>query len=90
MIVRRTSEAASREFDARPSIAALESGIEDDAPVLHVRVRFMARAQVRPDELLALLLPEADARAIDVERVALWAERSGRRLDPLELLSARP
>ena len=52
-------------------------------------IRFTTRAQVRPDEVVQLLVPEADARGVDVERCGLWSERGGRRLDPLELLSAR-
>jgi len=89
LIVRRHSEAQTREFDARPSIVALEPGDEDGHTVLEAMIRFTARAQVRPDELVSLLVPEADARGVDVERVRLWTERCGRRLDPLELLSAR-
>ena len=89
LIVRRHSEAQTREFDARPSIVALEPGDEDGHTVLEAVIRFTARAQVRPDELVGLLVPEADARGVDVERVRLWTERGGRRLDPLELLSAR-
>ena len=88
VIVRRQGEASSREFDARPSMVALEPGDEEGHVVLDAVVRFTARAQVRPDEVVALLLPQADARSVDVERVGLWAERAGRRLDPLELLSA--
>jgi radical SAM family uncharacterized protein/radical SAM-linked protein len=88
VIVRRHSEAQTREFDARPSIVALEPGDEDGHTVLEAVIRFTPRAQVRPDELVSLLVPEADVRGVDVERVGLWTERGGRRLDPLELLSA--
>jgi radical SAM-linked protein len=88
VIVRRHSEAQTREFDARPSIVALEPGDEEGHVVLDVVVRFAVRAQARPDDLVALLLPQADARSVDVERTTLWAERGGRRLDPLELLGA--
>jgi radical SAM family uncharacterized protein/radical SAM-linked protein len=90
VIVRRQSEGQTREFDARPSIANLEVRDEDGRPALETHVRFTARAQVRPDEIVALLLPRADARTADVERTQLWAEIGGRRLDPLELLGARP
>ena len=58
-------------------------------PVLDAHVRFTARAQVRPDEIVALLIPRTEPRTLDVERVALWVESGGRRLDPLALLSAR-
>jgi radical SAM-linked protein len=90
VIVRRQSEGQTREFDARPSIAHLETRDEDGQPVLETHVRFTARAQVRPDEIVALLLPRADARTADVERTQLWAEIDGRRLDPFALLEARP
>ena len=33
-----------------------------------------------------LLVPHADPRITDVERVMMWAESDGRRLDPLALL----
>ena len=89
VLVRRQSEAQTREFDARPSIAALEVADEGDTVALDAHLRFMVRAQVRPDEVTALLIPGADARTIDVERGMLWAEDGGRRLDPLELLRVR-
>jgi radical SAM-linked protein len=89
ILVRRQSEAQTREFDARPSIDSL--GVrEDEVPVqLDAHLRFAVRAQVRPEEVVALLLPECDARTADVERTSLWVEQEGRRLDPLELLGAR-
>ena len=86
VVVRRRGEGSSREFDARPSIVAIEMGSEDLAPVLDGHLRFTPRAAVRPEELLAELLPEADCRSADVERTALWAEVEGRRVNPLELL----
>jgi radical SAM-linked protein len=89
VVVRRRGEETSREFDARPSIVALEVGLEDSAPVLDCHLRFTPRASVRPEEILALLFPSDDPRTADVERSALWAETEGGRLDPLELLSMR-
>jgi radical SAM-linked protein len=89
VVMRRRSEAQTREFDARPSIVSLEIGNENGEPTLDAHLRFTVRAQVRPDELVALLLSGTDPRIVDVERVLLWAEVAGRRLDPLELLSAR-
>jgi len=89
VLVRRRSEAQTREFDARPSIAALSVREEANAVVLDAHLRFTVRAQVRPDELVGLMIPDADPRTADVERVGLWAEIEGRRLDPFELLSAR-
>jgi radical SAM-linked protein len=89
VIVRRRSEGQTREFDARPSILELVAGDEDGSAVLDMHVRFVARAQVRPDEMVALLIPNAEPSTADVERVKLWAESGGRRLDPLTLLSTR-
>ncbi len=89
VIVRRRSEDQSREFDARPSIMALEVRSEERSTVLDCHLRFTPRAAVRPEELLAELFPPGDARTADVERTALWAESGGRRLDPMELLTVR-
>jgi hypothetical protein len=89
VIVRRRGEGQSREFDARPSIAALEVVSEGLDTVLDCHLRFTPRAVVRPEELLVEMFPPADSRTADVERTTLWAESDGRRLDPLELLSVR-
>src|SRR5205085_11821485 len=89
VIVRRQSEAQTREFDARPSIAALTVADEEGRVALDAHLKFMVRAQLRPDELIALLIPEADSRTTDIERTCLWAEVAGRLLDTLELLSVR-
>jgi radical SAM family uncharacterized protein/radical SAM-linked protein len=86
LIVRRETEGQTREFDARPSIVSLT--LAAHAAALEAHIRFTPRAQVRPDELVALLLPGSDPRTVDVERIALWAETDGRRLDPLALLEA--
>jgi radical SAM family uncharacterized protein/radical SAM-linked protein len=87
LVVRRKSEGTTREFDARPSIVALDVDSEDSTPVLNCHLRFTPRAAIRPEELLTELLPEADPRGADVERIALWSEPHGRRLDPFELLT---
>ncbi|HYM82514.1 MAG TPA: TIGR03960 family B12-binding radical SAM protein [Candidatus Limnocylindria bacterium] len=89
VVVRRKNEEQAREFDARPSIVALEVGCEEPMAVLEAHVRFTPRAQVRPEELVALLIPSGDSRTVDIERTALWTEIGGRRLDPLALLAAR-
>ncbi len=89
VIVRRSSEGQTREFDARTSLAAVELSDEETPVALDAHIRFTARAQARPEELVALLDPNADPRTTDVERVMLWAESDGRRLDPLALLGAR-
>jgi radical SAM family uncharacterized protein/radical SAM-linked protein len=89
IVVRRQSEEKAREFDARPSIAALETSAAEAPAVLDAHIRFVPRAVVRPEELASLLLPSGDARALDIERVALWMEHDGRRFDPLALLALR-
>jgi radical SAM family uncharacterized protein/radical SAM-linked protein len=89
LIVRRRGDGSSREFDARPSIASLEVRLEEPPAALDCHLRFIPRAVVRPEELLAELLPGADPRTADVERTALWAEVGGRRLESLELLAVR-
>jgi len=89
LIVRRQSEAQTREFDARSSLVGL-AAVRDEAPaVLDVHAHFTPRAQVRPEDLVALLFPGADVRTVDIERTLLWVVSNGRRLDPLELLGAR-
>ena len=89
VLVRRKSEDKAREFDAKPSIAAILASADETPAVLDLHLRFTLRASARPDDLLALLVPEADPRTADVERTALWAEREGERSDPFALLSPR-
>lgn len=89
LIVRRKSEDKAREFDAKPSIAAIHASADEHPAVLDLHLRFTLRASARPDDLLALLVPEADPRTADVERTVLWAERDGERSDPFRLLSPR-
>uniref|UniRef100_A0A832HZZ2 TIGR03960 family B12-binding radical SAM protein n=1 Tax=Eiseniibacteriota bacterium TaxID=2212470 RepID=A0A832HZZ2_UNCEI len=88
-IVRRTSEGQTREFDARPSVLSLAVAGDEAPAALDAVLRFAARAQVRPEELVAHLFPQADPRTADVERTGLWAAPEGRRLDPLALLGER-
>jgi radical SAM family uncharacterized protein/radical SAM-linked protein len=90
VVVRRQSEDKAREFDARPSMVALEASSEETPAVLDAFIRFTPRAAVRPEELVAILLPSGDVRTLDVERTALWTEAGGHRLDPLALLGPRP
>jgi len=89
VLVRRVSEDKAREFDAKPSIAAMHASGDEPPAVLDLHLRFTLRAAARPDDLLGLLVPEADPRTVDVERTALWTERGGERLEPLRLLSPR-
>jgi hypothetical protein len=88
VIVRRRSEGQTREFDARPSIDTLAVCDDEGSTALDAHLRFAVRAQARPDELVALLIPAADPRTLDIERVMLWKRDGGRRQDPLALLSA--
>jgi radical SAM-linked protein len=87
VLVRRVSEDKARDFDAKPSIAALHASLDEAPAVLDLHLRFTLRAAARPDDLIGLLVPEADPRTVDVERTALWAERGGERCEPLRLLS---
>jgi radical SAM family uncharacterized protein/radical SAM-linked protein len=89
VLVRRQSEAQTREFDARPSIVSLEARADETPAVLDAHLRFTLRAQIRPEEVVALLIPDVDARTSDIERVSLWVEQEGHRLDPLDLLGVR-
>src|SRR5206468_1979090 len=68
LVVRRKSEGTTREFDARPSIVALDVGSEERSTVLDCHLRFTPRAAVRPEELLMELLPEVDPRGADQRR----------------------
>jgi radical SAM-linked protein len=89
VLVRRVSEDKAREFDAKPSIVALHASLDEAPAVLDLHLRFTLRAAARPDDLIGLLVPEADPRTVDVERTALWAERGGERWEPLRLLTPR-
>ena len=87
VIVRRKSEDKAREFDAKPSIVAMHPSLDESPAVLDLHLRFTLRASARPDDLLGLLVPEADPRTVDVERTALWADRGGERWEPFRLLT---
>jgi len=89
VLVRRVGGDKAREFDARPSIVAIHAGSDELPAALDLHLRFTLRAAARPDDLLGLLVPEADPRTADVERTVLWAERGGERWEPLRLLSPR-
>jgi hypothetical protein len=89
VVVRRTSEDKVREFDARPSMAALHAHDAEHPAVLDLHLRFTMRAQARPDDVVALMFPSAVPRTVDVERTELWVERGEDRLDPMQLLTPR-
>jgi radical SAM family uncharacterized protein/radical SAM-linked protein len=86
LIVTRQSEDQTREFDARPSILFLEPADDETPAALTMGIRFTIRAQPRPDEIVAMMFPDTDPRALDVEREMMWAVAGERRLDPLALL----
>jgi radical SAM-linked protein len=88
LIVRRQSEAQTREFDAKPSILFLEASDDETPAALTLGIRFTVRAQPRPDEVVAMMFPDTDIRSLDVERMQMWAEVGEQRLDPLALLQA--
>ena len=88
VVVRRVSEDKVREFDARPSMAALLVGDDEKPAVLDLHLRFTMRAQARPDDVVGLLFPDLDPRTVDVERTEMWVERGNDRIDPMRLLSS--
>ncbi len=89
VVVRRESEDKVREFDARPSMAALHANDDEKPAVLDLLLRFTQRAQARPDDVVGLLFPSTDPRTVDVERTELWAVLGEDRLDPMQLLTPR-
>jgi radical SAM family uncharacterized protein/radical SAM-linked protein len=86
LVVRRQGGEGVKEFDARPSLESLVplSG----ARALDVGIRFTPRAQARPDELVRLMFPEADARLLEVERTGLYQIAGEDRLSPFDLLQS--
>jgi len=89
VVVRRESEDKVREFDARPSMAALHATDDEKPAVLDLHLRFALRAQARPDDVVGLMFPGADPRTVDVERTELWVEHGEDRFDPMQLLTPR-
>jgi radical SAM-linked protein len=89
VMVRRESENKVREFDARPSLAALHATDAEKPAVLDLHLRFTERAQARPDDVIALLFPDTDPRTVDIERTEMWVEDGNERLDPMQLLVPR-
>lgn len=74
--------------NARPAVASLK--IESEGTSLGIRVssRLQATGYLRPDLLLRSLLPslDFDPRLLLVSREAMWVERGGTLLTPLEAL----
>jgi len=86
LVVRRQGGEGVKEFDARPSLESLL--LLPGARALDVGIRFTPRAQARPDELVRLILPGADARLLDVERTGLYQVAGEDRLSPFDLLQS--
>jgi hypothetical protein len=74
-----------KEFDARPSLESLHP--LPGARALDVGIRFTPRSQVRPDELVRLMLPQADSRLLAIERTGLYRIAGEDRLSPFDLLT---
>jgi hypothetical protein len=89
LLVRRKNEEQAREFDARPSIVHSRPAPRTPCPVLDAHIRFIPRAMVRPEELVAS--DPSDRGRPRARCRAHGAVDGGRehRLDPLALLSVR-
>ncbi|MEO6461519.1 MAG: TIGR03936 family radical SAM-associated protein, partial [Candidatus Eisenbacteria bacterium] len=85
LVVRRPVAEGVKEFDARPSLESLHP--LPGARALDVGIRFLPRSQARPDELVKLALPQADARLLQVERTGLYRIAGEDRLTPFDLLT---
>jgi radical SAM family uncharacterized protein/radical SAM-linked protein len=84
LVVRRPVAEGVKEFDARPSLESLHP--LPGARALDVGIRFTPRSQARPDEIVKLVLPQADARLLAVERSGLYRIAGEDRLTPFDLL----
>lgn len=85
LVVRRPVAEGVKEFDARPSLESLHP--LPGARALDVGIRFTPRSQARPDELVKLMLPQADSRLLAIERTGLYRMAGEDRLTPFDLLS---
>jgi radical SAM-linked protein len=74
--------------NARAAVVSLESSREGGSLGIAVSSRLQATGYLRPDLLLRSLLPsfEFDPRLLSVSREAMWVERGGTLLTPLEAL----
>jgi len=90
LVVRRPVADGVKEFDARPSLESLHP--LPGARALDLGIRMTPGAQARPDEFVKLILPQADARLLAVERTGLYRIEGENRLSPFDLLThaARP
>ena len=85
-IVRRRSEAQTREFDARPRSCPSRSETRTANRRSTRTSASPCAPRFAPTIWSPSCCPARTPRTVDVERVLLWAEVAGRRLDPLELL----
>jgi radical SAM family uncharacterized protein/radical SAM-linked protein len=85
LVVRRPIAEGVKEFDARPSLESLHP--LPGARALDVGIRFTPRSQARPDELVQLMLPQADSRLLAVERSGIYRIEGEDRLTPFDLLT---
>ncbi len=85
LVVRRPVVDGVKEFDARPSLESLHP--LPGARALDLGVHMTPGAQARPDEIVKLLFPDADARFLAVERTGLYRIEGEDRLSPFDLLT---
>ncbi len=85
LVVRRPVAEGVKEFDARPSLESLHP--LPGARALDLGIRMTPGAQARPDEFVKLILPQADARLLAVERTGLYRIEGENRLSPFDLLT---
>jgi radical SAM family uncharacterized protein/radical SAM-linked protein len=90
LVVRRPVADGVKEFDARLSLESLHP--LPGTRSLEVGIRFTPKSTVRPDELVHLVFPQADARLLAIERTGLYRISGEDRLSPFDLLmhAARP
>lgn len=51
-------------FDAKPSLTSLSVSEESGHPVLRMRIRLLTTSQIRPTDVLALLVPHIDVKDV--------------------------
>ena len=89
VVVRRTSEDKVREFDARPSVAALEVIGEESPAALDMHLRFAMRPCASRRSRRASFPRTSTPAPWMWNARDLWVEREGHRFDPMEALQLR-
>jgi hypothetical protein len=88
LVAKQSHGQKGKTVNARPAVA--EIALEQDSGRLGVRVasRLQAPGYLKPDLLLRSFLPsfDFDARLLLVSREAMWVERGGVLLSPLDAL----